>query len=254
MEQQFDAQGKKIFLLYPHSVIRDDMLDFLVMAGFETYTLVDEKKARKLLAKFPDSIMFINIDEGLKENEWEAYVRGIQEDPKTKNSRLGIMSYNQDRDLMQKYLMDMTIPCGYVQLKLGLKESTRIILNALEANEARGRRSCIRAACEDDIHATLNYKGETDIYHGKILDISSSGIAAKFDKLDKHSLNSVIENVQLRLRGGIVMTDMIFMGQRRDDKRVNILLFGPNLTTDDKLAIHRYIKQCLQKYVNGLKV
>ena len=65
-----NAAGKKVFLLYHHSVIRDDMLDMLIMAGFETYTLVDEKKAQKLLTKFPDSILFINIDEGLKEKEW----------------------------------------------------------------------------------------------------------------------------------------------------------------------------------------
>jgi hypothetical protein len=50
MEQQMDAQGKKIFLLYPHSVIRDEMLDLLIMAGFETYTLLDEQKARPIAA------------------------------------------------------------------------------------------------------------------------------------------------------------------------------------------------------------
>ena len=254
MEQQLSASGKKIFLLYPHSVIRDDMLDLLIMAGYETYTLVDQNKARKLLAKFPDSIMFINIDEGLREEEWEAYVRSIQDDPKTRDSRLGIMSYNQDRVLMQKYLMDLTIPCGYVQLKLGLKESTKIILSALEANEARGRRKCIRAECEDDKNAVVNYKEDSGVFHGKILDISSAGIAARFEKFPSLPLNAVLRGMQLKLRGGLVMTDMILMGQRRDDTRVNILLFDPKLSTDNKLIIHRYIKQCLQKYVDGLKM
>jgi len=254
MEQKLDGQGKKIFLLYPHSVVRDDMLDVLIMAGYETYTLVDEKKAQKLLAKFPGSIMFINIDEGLKEKEWETYIRSIQDDPQTKQSHLGIMSYNQDRDLMQKYLMELAIPCGYVQIKLGLHESTKIIISALEANEARGRRKCIRTDCHDDINATLNYKQDLDIYHGKILDISSAGVAAKFEKFAEPPVNSVLHGVQLKLRGGLVMAEMILMGQRHDDKRVNILLFGPKLTKEDKLVIHRYIKQCLQKYIDALKV
>ena len=254
MEQIPDNQGKKIFLLYPHSVIRDDMLDVLIMAGYETYTLVDEKKAQKLLMKFPGSIMFINIDEGLKEHEWETYIRGIQEDPKTKSSSLGIMSYNQDKVLMKKYLIDMAIPCGYVQLKLGLQESTRIIIGALEANEARGRRKCIRADCEDDISSTLNFRGDSGLFHGKILDISSAGVAAKFEKPFALTTNAVLHEVQLRLRGGLVMTDMILMGQRRDNKQVYILLFEPNISTESKLIIHRYIKQCLQRYINGLKV
>jgi len=254
MEKQPDAPGKKIFLLHPHSVIRDDMLDMLIMAGYETYTLLDEKKAQKLLVKFPGSIMFINIDEGLKEKEWEAYIRGIQDDPKTKDSRLGIMSYNQDHDLMKKYLMELAIPCGYIQLKLGLQESTKIILNALEANEARGRRKFIRAECEDDTSSSLNFNEESERYIGKLLDISSAGVAARFESLLKLPVNSLLRKVQLKLRGGIVMTDMILMGQRRDDKRVNIMLFGSKLSEDDKLVIHRYIKQCLQKYIDTLKV
>jgi L-rhamnose mutarotase len=254
MEQRPDAPGKKIFLLYPHSVIRDEMLDMLIMAGYETYTLVDEKKAKKLLAKCPGSIMFINIDEGLKENEWEKYIKDIMEDPLTQDSRLGIMSYNQDRDLMQKYLMELSIPCGYVQLKLGLNESTRIILGALEANEARGRRKCIRADCHDDINASINFKGDSGVYHGKILDISAAGIAAKYDKFASLPTNSVLKDVQLRLRGGLVMTDMIFMGQRHGDRQVQIQLFDPKMSTNNKLVIHRYIKQCLQKYIDGLKI
>ena len=254
MEQQKNLQGIKIFLLYPHSVIRDDMLDVLIMAGYETYTLTDEKKARKMLVKFPGSIMYINIDEGLKEKEWENYIKGILDDASTKETRLGIMSYNQDRDLMQKYLMGIGLPCGYVQLKLGLQESTKIIISVLEAIEARGRRQCIRAECEDDINATVNYKVDTSVYRGKILDISSAGIAARFDKAPSLANNASLHEVQLKLRGGLVMTDMIFIGQRRDDKRIQILLFDPKISTDNKLTVHRYIKQCLQKYINGLRV
>ena len=254
MEKQPHSQGKKIFLLHPHSVIREEMLDLLIMAGYETYTIIDEKKARKLLAKFPGSIMFINIDEGLKEQEWEKYIREIQENPATKESRLGIMSYNQDQVLMRKYLMEISVPCGYIQLKLGLKESTKIILCALEANEARGLRKHIRAYCEDDTNATINFKSPSGLCHGSLLDISSAGIAAKFNKTYSLSLNTVIKDVQLKLRGGLVMTDMIFMGLRQDNKFIYIMLFDAKLSSDNKLTIHRYIKQCLQKYIDGLRV
>ena len=247
--------GRKIFLLRPHSVIKEEMLDILIMAGYETYTIFDEVRAQKILVKFPDSIMFINIDEGLKESEWEAYVKNIQGNPKTKECRLGIMSYNQDVDLMQKYLMILEIPCGYIQLKLGLKESTKIILGALEANEARGQRKCIRAVCHDDVGSTLNYKDGTVVYHGDIQDISASGLAVRFDKFTALPSNSILKEVQLRLRGGLLITDMILMGQRQDNKNIYILLFNNKLLSiDNKLVIHRYIKQCLQRYVDSLKV
>jgi hypothetical protein len=253
--EQPDAQGKKVFLLYPHSVIHDEMLDILIMSGFETYTLRDHKRAVRILEHFPGSIMFINIDEGMPEHDWEIYIRQLQENPKTAGTRLGILSYNQDKQLMEKYLMDLAVPCGYVQLKLGIQESTRIILNALQANEAKGRRKYIRAFCEDDINATMNYKSPEGLYQGKILDISSAGIAAKIPKFPDLAVNTVLRDVQLKLRGALCMTDAVLMGKRQGDGDVWILLFDPaKISQDNKLVIHRYIKQSLQRFIDQMKV
>jgi hypothetical protein len=253
--EQDNTLGRKVFLLYPQSVIHEEMLDILIMSGFETYTLRDHKKAAKLLEKFPGSIMFINIDDGMPEKEWETYIRNLQEDPKTQDSKLGILSYNQDMALMEKYLMKLSVPCGYIQLKLGIQQSTKIILNALEANEAKGRRKFIRAFCEDDPNATMNYKNSDGIFQGKILDISSAGIAARIAKFPEMPPNSILKDVQLKLRVGLVMLNAVLMGKRRDDKDVYILLFDPSKTDQDgKIVIHRYIKQSLQKYIDQLKV
>ncbi|GHV85176.1 hypothetical protein AGMMS50230_07840 [Spirochaetia bacterium] len=251
MEQK--AEGKKIFILYPHSVIKDELLDLLIMGGFESYVLHDHKRALKLLAKFPDSIMFINIDEGLAEKEWETYIRGIQEDPVTKDCKLGILSYNTDQKLMQKYLMDLAVPCGYIQLKLGVKESTRIMLGALEANEARGKRKYIRAYCEDDINAVVNVKGAAGFYYGRILDISAAGIAARFDKFEDYPPNTLLRETQLKLRGGLVLTDVVLMGKRQDN--VWVFLFDiTKMNPDQKITIHRFIKHTIQHYMDNLKV
>jgi hypothetical protein len=252
--QQPDISGKKIFFLYPHSVIQDEMFDILIMAGFEAYGIRDHDRARRLLEHFPGSIMFINIDEGLPEKEWEAYIRDIQSNPKTRESRLGILSYNEDQVLMEKYLMDISVPCGYIHLKLGIQASTRIILDALSVNEARGRRKYIRAFCEADRMVTMNYKDSGAMYYGKILDISSAGFAAKIEKFAGYPPNTTMTNIQLRLRGGLVMTDAILMGKRQNDRDVWILLFEPNMGADTKLIIHRFIKQTIQRDMELFKV
>ncbi|MDR3166512.1 MAG: PilZ domain-containing protein [Treponema sp.] len=246
--------GKKIFFLYPHSVIHDELLDNLIMNGFEAYTVRDHKRARSLLMHFPDSIMFINIDEGLKEKEWEAYIRELQGNEKTRRCRLGILSYNTDRALMQKYLMDMSIPCGYIHLKLGIQESTKIILSALNANEARGKRKYIRVSCEDEPNATMNYRTADGTYYGKLLDISSAGIAIKIERFGDYAPNTLFRNVQLKLRGSLVMLNTILMGKRRDDRDVWIFLFDPHMSPESKLTIHHFIKQSLQRYIDQLQV
>jgi hypothetical protein len=249
-----DTAGKKIFILYPHSVIQDEMLDILIMNGYETYVLKDHKRALRLLEHFPNSIMFINIDQGMTEKEWEVYIRGIQENQNLKECRLGILSYNTDQRLMQKYLMDMSVPCGYIQLKLGVQASTKIILDALQANEARGRRKFIRAACEDDITATMNYKDTLGMYYGKLLDISSAGIAVKIGHFGTFPPNSRFRDIQLKLRGSLVMADMILIGKRRDDKDIWIFIFDANMSQSNRLIIHRYIKYILQRFIDQLKL
>jgi hypothetical protein len=248
-----DIAGKKIFILHPHSVIQEEMLDVLIMAGFESYILYDHRRALKLLIKFPGSIMFINIDEGLSEAEWETYIKGIQEDPRTKETMLGILSYNTDQKLMQKYLMKLEVRCGYIQLKLGINESTRIMLSALEANEARGRRKYIRAFCEEDSLATINFKGSIGVlYTGKIQDISAAGVAAQFDKLEDIPANALLKEVQLKLHGSLVLTNMVFMGKRHDN--VVVLLFEAKMDQGKKVTIHHFIKYVLQHYMDNLKV
>jgi len=253
--QEADGDGKKIFLLYPHSVIKEEMLDILIMNGFETYTLHDHKRAKKLFEIFPDSIAFINIDEGMQEKEWEAYIRDLMQNPKTKNFRIGILSYNQDKDLMQKYLMDISVPCGYIQLKLGVQASTKIIINALEVNEARGRRKYLRANCEDDSTAAMNFKHDNQLCQGKIIDISAVGIAARITCAKALVVKSVIKEIQFRLRGTLIMTDMIFIGTCSDRKDVCIFLFDHGkLTQNNKNVIYHFIKQTLQRFIDHIKI
>jgi hypothetical protein len=246
-------------------VIQQEMLDTLIMAGFETYILIDHERARKLLEKFPGSIMFVNIDEKLRESEWQKYIQSVMDDPKTKDCRLGITSYNADKDLMKKYLMEIQVPCGYIQLKLGLKESIKIMLQVLVATEAKGRRKYIRAECEDDINAIMNYTSRSnkiqanvlgkvqEKVEGRIMDISSAGIAVKIENFSELALNSILPDVQIKLRSGLFMTDLMFMGKRRDLPHVYIFLFR-NLNEENKLIVHKFIKLCLQKYINNLQI
>ncbi len=247
--------GRKVFFLYPHSVIRDEMMNNLIMSGFEAYTLHDQRRAAKILERFPGSVMFINIDEGLPEKKWESYIKSIQENPRTKDTQLGILSYNQDKALMEKYLMELNVPCGYIQLKLGIQESIKIMFNVLQAIEAKGQRKYIRAFCETEAHATMNYKSGESLFQGKILNISSAGAAARFSQFPDIPPNSIMREVQLNLKGARVLVDAVYLGKRSDDPSICVMLFNPaKMKPESRQMIHHFIKQNLQKYIDQLIV
>jgi hypothetical protein len=250
---ELKKEGKKVFILYPHAVIKDELLDYLIMTGFETYVINDHERALRLLAIFPDSIMFINIDQGQSVEEWEKYIKGITASSHTKWCRLGILSYNPDQSLMKRCLSSLTLLCGYIYLQVGFKEFTRTMLATLEANMARGRRKYIRAAAGDDPTATVNVKGAHGFYNGRILDISAVGIAARFEQFDILPANTKIKEMQLKIRGARILTDAVFMGKRSSD--VYIILFDlPRMDPDHKILINRFIKTTLQKYLDNLQI
>ena len=55
------------------------------------------------------------------------------------------MTYNPDPELARKYLMDVGIPCGFIQLKLGTAEGKSIILKTLAAD---GPRRIVYVSCD----------------------------------------------------------------------------------------------------------
>ncbi len=140
-----EIMGRKVFFLYPHSVIQNDMFRILIKNEYEVYSIDDHIKMKELSIRFPESILFINIDDKLNENEWESYIKDILSDTQ-KISRIGILTYNKDQNLAKKYLMEMMVPCGFICLSLSLEQSAATILKTLMVNEAKGRRKFLRAS------------------------------------------------------------------------------------------------------------
>ena len=246
--------GRKVFILYPHSVIQDELLSTLISQEYEVYLLKDHKRALKLLELFKDSIIFINIDDRLSEEEWEEYIRAIIRNPALKKVRVGILSYNNDTALKQKYLMEIGVPCGFIRLKLGLAQSEKIILAALKANEARGRRKYVRVPCNRDEGAQFNIRLNESVFSGKIIDISSIGMAVHFTTDPGLPKNSLLEGIQLRLRSNLVNLKGVVIGFREGHPRKYVIIFSPGTPAAEKEKIRRYIINSLQNSIEGMKV
>jgi PilZ domain-containing protein len=247
-----EITGRKVFILNPHSVVTDELVEMLLAAEYEVYLLKDREKALRVFHQFPDSVLFINVDSGAKDDIWEAYVRKMIEDPKLKTIRIGILSYNPSAELARKYLIDIGVPCGFVRLRLGVTESARIMLKALKANEAKGRRKYVRVQVGQDKHAGFNVTYGGSILEGTILDISAVGMAAKFHTEVDIPPNSRIPELQLRLRTSLVRVTGIILNRRTDDKSVYVLLFEHSVETKARHQIRMYIHNRLQEEVNRI--
>ncbi len=247
-----DALGKKVFILNPPSVFEEELLHEVLKHEYEIYLLHDTGAALRVFAKYPDSVAFINIDSGLREEQWEKYIRKLREDSKYEGLKIGLISYSPSPELTQKYLMDIGVQCGVVRLSLGAQESARIIIRVLEANEAKGRRRYVRAQCEKAQNTGFNLEYGGQKMSGPILDISSVGAAIRLEPGKTLPPKSLVRAVQLRLRSKLVHLDAAVLGSRSDDPRIHVLLFRGEGAQKERAQIRHFIHKSLQAEIEGI--
>ncbi len=254
--QEATRRGRKVFFLYPHSVLNEDLLIEILSHEYEVYSLRDYEVAARLAAAFAGSIFFVNIDEALKEYRWEAWIRHFMSQSATASARIGILTYNPDPELARKYLMEVGIPCGFIQMKLGLAEGKAIILKTLAANEAKGRRGFVRARCDDPKKASFNMTVRETRVTGAILDISIAGMSVRFDADVRLGPQEVLDDVQLRMRGTLCRVAGSYGGAVRGGVGRSLVLFHTPLSPEAQAKIHRFIFLSLQEemgdFIRGL--
>ena len=244
--------GRKVFILHPQSVIREEMLHLLIAAEYEVALLTDTQKTVRAIMKFPNSILYINIDDGMKAPEWEAFIRKLMENKKTDNTRIGILANNADPVLIKKYLTDVGVHCGFITLKLGLKESFKVFVKNLEANEAKGRRRYVRAICKPQDKAMFNIKVSGEYFSGTILDISSVGMACAFDKPHHLKPGTILDDIQLKLRAVLCKAAGQFVGIDKERGERLVVMFSDKISPRERHKIHQFVYNRFQETIDVL--
>ena len=60
-----DISGRKIYFLFPTASVQNQVVTELVQQEYEVYVIKDSNRMLRYLKKYPDSVLFINVDEGM---------------------------------------------------------------------------------------------------------------------------------------------------------------------------------------------
>jgi hypothetical protein len=218
---------RKVFFLYPHAIIRELYCD-IIRHGYDAFLIDDPASIPRLLKKYGASILYINIDEGLKEAEWLAYARSIRKNQATQGTDIGIMTDARldKKYLSRKYLLDLGVSCGFISLIPDAERLLQVIYKILDANEARGRRRYVRAHCLAG--DTFNLMHDATVLRGGLVDISEAGMLCRFEggapglKIDR-----VLTGIQLVLQSKIALLNGTVYGLRRvsRDELQHLIIF-----------------------------
>ena len=239
--------GKKVFFLHPSGVIQNQVIPELAQEELEVYIAKDESKLRQGLKKYPDSIVFACINEGMKESAWEEWIRGVMTSPETAKVGIGIIASASDDKIRYKYLEQLKVTCGYTVIKADLSVVFKQLITILNSMNAKGRRKYIRAMTDRETNITVNLPLHGTFVNGRIKDISVVGFSCSFDEDPELVKNSLFGDIQIRLQSQLFKAEGIVFGSRMDGgEKTYVVLFTQRIDPDVRTRIRKFIQSHMQ--------
>jgi len=244
-KEDSSISGRKIFFIYPTASVVNQVITELTQQEYEVYTVKDHVRMLRVLKTYSDAIIFINIDEGQPEAEWEKWVATINNT--LPNVSIGILSGNSSDDLKEKYLNKLHASCGFTGLKVDMSKAPQKILDTLGTMDAKGRRKYLRASVERDTVATINLPFNSDFINGTVRDVSVVGVSCVFEHDPGLKKNTLLKDIQVRLQTMLLKVEGVIFGSREENgQNIYVLLFTQRIDPEVRVKIRKYIQQNLQ--------
>ncbi|MDR0302055.1 MAG: pilus assembly protein PilZ [Treponema sp.] len=241
-----DITGRKVFFLFPTAYVQNQVITELIQHEYEVYISKDARHLAQALKKYTDSVVFVNIDEGMPEPEWEKWVHTLM--TALPDLKVGVFSSTPDEKIRDKYLDTLHVKCGYYNSKLDMSKTTAKILEVLDEMNVKGRRKYLRANTQSESVATINMPVGGGFINGAIRDVSVVGVSCTFEEeMTMLRKNTLLKDIQIRLQTMLLKVEAVVFGSRLDGhEKVFVLLFTQRVDPEVKVKIRKYIQQSLQ--------
>lgn len=216
--------GRKTFFITPDtSLLPETYLEDYFALGYECYfveydkRIRIEKKVDVILSLFHDVLIFFNIDYNIPDLDWATYIKNLIESYSNRTS-IGILytkrqSKEERARLEHKFLYEMGVQCGCIQLEYQKKQNFELIEKILYANQAQGRRKNIRALCTNSCTFTCSHAGSS--HTGVLQDISLSHFSIiSPDNNFAVQLYEKISDFHFNIRGFMFRSDAVLIMER----------------------------------------
>ena len=258
---------KTFFVVPDLSLMPEDFLPSFFLKGFEAYYLLDDQyldipsKIRILFSLFPELIVFINTDRKLGNLDWRSYIKTLQSEY-GERARIGVLygkhiGEESRRQLEKFYLDDIGINCGCIPIEYRTASNLDLLLGALTANQANGRRKYLRAICGET--CMFNFIREQIRLEGRILDVGISHFSCEFQGPDPGlQMYEMATDIQLKLAGIICTISAVLFAKRVvGDTVINVFVFRDSrgqdgLDPDVLSKVNGFIQDRFERAVGAL--
>ncbi|MCR4742428.1 MAG: hypothetical protein K5866_06120 [Treponema sp.] len=241
-------KGKKTFFITPdESLISEYFLSEYLYKDYECYFINNDNsqsiqnKIEAILSVFLDSILFFNIDYEINGLDWFNYISQLQ--AKYPEVCIGVTYLKRNSlaervNLEHRYLYDLGIKGGCIQLEYQQNTNFVKIEKVLKANQAMGRRNTIRAFCYKSCSFSYEDKKGRNITKN-IFELSVSHFTVSIKKDEEEALDikeyEKIPKVTFVIRGlRFIYNAILYMIRESDDEILYVFAF---ISDSDKIGL-----------------
>ena len=246
---------KKIFFLYPHASVLNQIITELNKNEFEVYIAKDHTRLAQVLRKYKESIIFINLDDKMPVPEWERWISAsLATEPTIK---IGVFTSNNDEEFRDKFIKNNSIKCGLLNIKHDLSKTTEVILEMMNVMNVKGRRKFLRISPDRDTIATISIPSGGNFIKGVIKDISVVGFSCVFEGEPNLKKSALIKDIQIKLQSMLLNVEAVVFGSRDHEQdnhseRIYVMLFTHRIDTETRSGkIRSYIQKNLQSRMDA---
>lgn len=260
--------GRKTFFITPDaSLIPESFLEEYLTKGYECYFVANDKrlslreKIEIIISVFKDVILFFNIDAQIPGINWPVFIKEINDRYNGTVPIGALYTKRQTKEekskLERKYLYDIGLLCGCIQLEYQKKMNFGIIEKVLFANQAMGRRKNVRAICNNNCTFSFIYNGKP--YNGQLSDISLSHFSCYFNVELNLPDYEKVNDIQFNIKGLHFRSSAVLFMSRCDTSNRKLYVFtfvsqtganGLELMTKQLLVPRLY--QIMEENTNNL--
>ena len=235
--------GRKIFFLNPPLLVENYMKDNLTDDEFEVYAISDYQLAKAALRHYENAICFIYIDDDLSIDGWYNFIKSFEIEEGLQSIFLGVMSYKAKPKDKERFLMNLKLPGGFIDLNQKPADLYAQVSGILTINGAKGIRKVIRLDLLDN--NVLGYFSHNNaLISFTLKDISTLGFAARAPlNIVDHFVNGRrIDNVSLTMGRYSVMCSIVIYNKKIENGACTVVaIFDDKLPKEDYKKIHDFI-------------
>lgn len=249
MNTSMFPDGRKLFYFYPRGDFHKKMVNSLIEAEYEIYTLSNHRKGLPLMFQHNGAVIFFNIENFARDSYLLALLRDFCRQSSQRSIQLYLLTRKEEQLEELSHLSDSFDNCSLLHLSQEIDSAQETLQKELQGMSIRGQRHYVRFGSNNETIATLSFERRGKRGTATVHDISAAGLSFSLPGGKNIPLRSQLKEVAVDIGDGIVGLSGTITIRRRlpNDTLLHILMFDKGMEQETKRCIRTAIHQMLQR-------